>query len=304
MSSSAAWARQRCRLVPALPCPAAASVGRSACCRVDIALAEPPPHILLTQGSSPSSFCDGSLPLPLQLDKSLWEVVNLLQEQKRRRALLLGFSRSPVDFIQSMVATQGRELRSLKLNQYTELEAVRCAGYGCSACSQNCLAWPQLQQAACAFLHAAAAGCCSHQCGLRPCSIKLTSSPHQAVGWKGDSVGSSTLRLCLAMRVLLRAPPADHSCGACVDFDTQVHRLPPLIGRLPGVAALAQTASAPPLQRSSAAAGSLALTCCSIGSLSFFLIVWPATRCHQQAGARTLRLGDEELQQRTPTRGL
>eukprot|EP00891_Asterochloris_glomerata_P003017 jgi/Astpho2/3017/fgenesh1_pg.00051_%23_34_t len=59
------------------------------------------------------------------LDKSLWEVVNLLQEQKRRRALLLGFSRSPVDFIQSMVATQGRELRSLKLNQYTELEAVR-----------------------------------------------------------------------------------------------------------------------------------------------------------------------------------
>ena len=107
-----------------------------------------------------------ALTLPLQLEKSLWEVVNLLREQERRRALLLGFSRCPVDFIQSMVATQGRELRSLKLNQYTELEAVRCAG--CSACCQKCqlairTACAQLQQAACAFPHAAAAGCCSHQ---------------------------------------------------------------------------------------------------------------------------------------------
>ena len=76
-------------------------------------------------------------------------MANLLQEQKRRRALLLGFSRSPVDFIQSMVATQGRELRSLKLNQYTELEAVRCAECGCSARCQTCLSG----------MHPAAAGC-------------------------------------------------------------------------------------------------------------------------------------------------
>ena len=110
----------------------------SACCRVDIAPADSPPRIPFAQGSHLSSVLDACLPVPVQLEKSLWEVVNLLQEQKRRRALLLGFSRSPVDFIQSMVATQGRELRSLKLNQYTELEAVRCAGCGRSACCQNC----------------------------------------------------------------------------------------------------------------------------------------------------------------------
>ena len=121
----------------------------------------PSSHLVCT-GEPPQLRVYACSPLPLQLEKSLWEVVNLLQEQKRRRALLLGFSRSPVDFIQSMVATQGRELRSLKLNQYTELEAVRCAGCGCSACRQNRLACTQLQQAACAFIHSAAVGCYSH----------------------------------------------------------------------------------------------------------------------------------------------
>ena len=56
--------------------------------------------------------------------------------------------------------------------------------------------------------------------GCRQCSIKLTSPPHQAVGWQGRSVWvPPALHCAWPWEVLLRARPTDRSCGAGVNFD-------------------------------------------------------------------------------------
>ncbi len=61
----------------------------------------------------------------LQLDLRIMTAVRKLHEHKRRRAFFLGFSQSPVDFINALVASQGRDLRYMKGEQGVEYEAMR-----------------------------------------------------------------------------------------------------------------------------------------------------------------------------------
>lgn len=51
--------------------------------------------------------------------------VRKVHEHKRRRAFFLGFSQSPVDFVNALVASQGRDLRIMKTENGTEYEAMR-----------------------------------------------------------------------------------------------------------------------------------------------------------------------------------
>lgn len=60
-----------------------------------------------------------------QLDLRIMTAVRKLHEHKRRRAFFLGFSQSPVDFINALVASQGRDLRYMKGEQGVEYEAMR-----------------------------------------------------------------------------------------------------------------------------------------------------------------------------------
>lgn len=60
-----------------------------------------------------------------QLDQRIMTAVRKLHEHKRRRAFFLGFSQSPVDFINALVASQGRDLRYMKGEQGVEYEAMR-----------------------------------------------------------------------------------------------------------------------------------------------------------------------------------
>jgi len=61
----------------------------------------------------------------LQLDLRIMTAVRKLHEHKRRRAFFLGFSQSPADFINALVASQGRDLRYMKGEQGVEYEAMR-----------------------------------------------------------------------------------------------------------------------------------------------------------------------------------
>lgn len=61
----------------------------------------------------------------LQLDQRIMNAVRRVHEHKRRRAFFLGFSQSPVDFINALVASQGRDLRFMKGENGVEYEAMR-----------------------------------------------------------------------------------------------------------------------------------------------------------------------------------
>lgn len=61
----------------------------------------------------------------LQLEQRIVAAVRKVHEHKRRRAFFLGFSQSPVDFINALVASQGRDLRVMKTETGAEYEAMR-----------------------------------------------------------------------------------------------------------------------------------------------------------------------------------
>ncbi|KAL3150613.1 hypothetical protein ABBQ32_000419 [Trebouxia sp. C0010 RCD-2024] len=60
-----------------------------------------------------------------QLDQRIMNAVHRVHEHKRRRAFFLGFSQSPVDFINALVASQARDLRFMKGENGVEYEAMR-----------------------------------------------------------------------------------------------------------------------------------------------------------------------------------
>lgn len=60
-----------------------------------------------------------------QLDQRIMNAVRRVHEHKRRRAFFLGFSQSPVDFINALVASQGRDLRYMKGENGVEYESMR-----------------------------------------------------------------------------------------------------------------------------------------------------------------------------------
>ena len=51
--------------------------------------------------------------------------IEKINEHRRRRAFFLGFSQSPVDFINSLVASQARDLRTASAEGRAECEALR-----------------------------------------------------------------------------------------------------------------------------------------------------------------------------------
>lgn len=81
----------------------------------------------LTVIPSPAALCCQLtfLLVHLQLDQQIVAAVRKVHEHKRRRAFYLGFSQSPVNFINALVASQGRDLRVMRTDHGPEYEAMR-----------------------------------------------------------------------------------------------------------------------------------------------------------------------------------
>jgi len=58
-----------------------------------------------------------------QADEKIKALLDKLDDQRRRRAFLLGFSHAPTEFIDSMVASQAREVRHVSTTQPQMAEA-------------------------------------------------------------------------------------------------------------------------------------------------------------------------------------
>ena len=59
----------------------------------------------------------------MQADERIKALLDKLEDQRRRRAFLLGFSHAPTEFINSMVASQARDVRYVSATQPQMAEA-------------------------------------------------------------------------------------------------------------------------------------------------------------------------------------
>ena len=59
----------------------------------------------------------------MQADEKIKALLDKLDDQRRRRAFLLGFSHAPTEFIRSMVASQARDVRHVSATQPQMAEA-------------------------------------------------------------------------------------------------------------------------------------------------------------------------------------